>query len=67
MTSKYSSHASKQLIVQYVLENIEYKKRCRYLQEIVSLSKENEILGKMLTRFFGNSIKKNPLKAFSAN
>jgi hypothetical protein len=67
MTVKYSSHASKQLILQYVLENIEFKKRSRYLQEIVTMSKDNEILGKMLTNFFGSGLKKNPLKAFCKN
>ncbi|HUR66313.1 MAG TPA: hypothetical protein VMZ03_08160 [Chitinophagaceae bacterium] len=67
MTLKYTSQASKELILQYVLENIEFRKKCRYLQEIITLSKDNEILSKMLTDFFEKKFKKNPLKAFCKN
>ena len=67
MTLKYSSVASRKLVMQLIMENIEFSKRSLYLQEIISLSKANDILNKMLLNFFEQPVKKVSLRSLCNN
>ena len=57
-----STKASKKLAFRYVLENIEYRKRSLYLQEIISFSKINDAWRKLLSLYFAAPLKINPLQ-----
>lgn len=66
MISAYSSELTKKLALQLILENIEYRKKCLFLQEIISMSKINDIWRQALAVFFdtpANSF----FQAFSKN
>jgi hypothetical protein len=67
MTSIYSSDATKRLALQYILENIDYYKRCLYLQEIISLGKINDVWRKALTTILNTPVDNLSLKVFSKN
>jgi hypothetical protein len=67
MIGTYTSEVSKKLAFQFILENIEYRKRCLYLQEIISLGKVNNVWRQALALFFDCSIDNFSLKAFSKN
>ena len=62
-----SSPATKKLLIRFLLENIDYRKRCLYLQDIISLSKINDVWRQALNVFFDTPFKSCPLKAFSKN
>jgi hypothetical protein len=63
----YSSQATKELAVRFVLENIDYRKKCLYLQEIISMGRENDVWRQALTAFFDTPLNKLSMKAFSKN
>ena len=67
MIRTYSSQTTKELAVRFVLENIDYRKRCLYLQEIISMGKENDIWRQALTAFLDTPPNKFSNKAFSKN
>ena len=67
MIPAYSSQTTKELAVRFVLDNIDYRKRCLYLQEIISMGRENDVWRQALTAFFDTSPTKFSLKAFSKN
>lgn len=67
MIRTYSSQTTKELAVRFVLENIDYRKRCLYLQEIISLGRENDIWRQALTAFLDTPPNKFSIKAFSKN
>jgi hypothetical protein len=67
MTSIYSSDVTKKLALRYILENIDYYKRCLYLQEIISLGKINDVWRQALTTFLNTPVGNFSLKAFSKN
>ena len=67
MIRTYSSQTTKELAVRFVLENIDYRKRCLYLQEIISMGKENDIWRQALTAFLDTPPNKFSIKAFSKN
>ena len=67
MIRTYSSQTTKELAVRFVLENIDYRKRCLYLQEIISMGKENDIWRQALTAFLDTPPNKFAIKAFSKN
>lgn len=52
MTRMYSSAASKRLALKFILDNIDYRKKSLYLQEIIALGKTNEVWLNALTTFF---------------
>ena len=52
MTSIYSTTTTKKLVLQFILENIHNRKRNEYLQEIVSMGKQNEFWMQALNNFF---------------
>lgn len=67
MTSVYYSHTTKKLALKFILENIDYRKRCLYLQDIISLGKANKVWRQALFAFFDTPFNKVSLKAFSKN
>ncbi len=67
MTRIYSSQATKKLALRFILENIDYRKRCLYLQEIISMGRQNEIWRQALTSFFDAPFHQDSAKAFSKN
>ena len=67
MTSIYSSDVTKKLALRYILENIDYYKRCLYLQEIISLGKVNDVWRQALTTFLNTPLGSLSIKAFSKN
>ena len=62
-----SSPAAKKLLLRYVLENIDYRKRSLYLQEIISMSRLNDVWRKALTAFFNTPATDVSLNVFSKN
>lgn len=52
MTILTSSSVTKKLLLRYIIDNINYKKRCQYLQEIISMGRENEIWLQALNLYF---------------
>jgi len=62
-----SSPAAKKLLLRFILENIDYRKRSLYLQEIISLSRLNDVWRKALTSFFDTPATNISLKVFSKN
>ena len=67
MTRIYTSQAAKKLALKYILENIDYRKRCLYLQEIISMGRENDLWRQALTAFFETPIENLSLSTFSKN
>lgn len=67
MTRTYSSTTTKKLALRFILENLDFRKRSLYLQEIISLSKINDIWRQALTAFFDTPPAKFSFKAFSKN
>ena len=67
MIRTYSSQTTKQLAFQFVLENIDHRKKSLYLQEIISMGRENDIWRQALTTFFDTPPNKLSIKAFSKN
>jgi len=67
MIRTYSSQTTKELAVRFVLENIDYRKRCLYLQEIISMGRENDVWRQALSAFLDTPPNKFSIKAFSRN
>jgi len=67
MIRVYSSSVTKKLALRYILDNIDYRKKCLYLQEIISLGRENEIWRTALATFFDTPMARISLKTFSRN
>ena len=67
MTTTNNSEAIKKLAFRFILENIEYRKRCLYIQEIIALGKENIIWWKALNVFLDKPASCFHLKTFSKN
>jgi hypothetical protein len=67
MLKVHSSDVTKKLVFRLVLDNIDYRKKCLYLQEIISLGKINDVWRRALAAFFDTPFNSFPLKAFSKN
>ena len=67
MIRTYSSSVAKKLALRFILENIDYRKKCLYLQEIISLGKVNDTWRAALAVFFDTPFTSLSLKAFSKN
>lgn len=67
MTHIHTSNAAKKLVFRFILENIDYRKRCIYLQEIVSLCKTNDVWRQALISYFDSPFASESIKAFSEN
>ncbi|MBL7745346.1 MAG: hypothetical protein JNN00_17870 [Chitinophagaceae bacterium] len=62
-----STPVTKKLALQFILENIDYKKRCRYLQEVISIGRVNDVWRKALLVFFDTPFINNPARTFCKN
>ena len=62
-----TSPAAKKLLLRFILENIDYRKRSLYLQEIISMSRVNDVWRKALASFFDTPPANVSLKIFSKN
>lgn len=62
-----TSIAAKKLAVQFVLDHIDYRKRCLYLQEIIGMSRANDVWRKALATFFDSPISLQFVNRFSEN
>lgn len=67
MTGTNTTKATKKLAVQFLMDNIDYRKRCLYLQEIISMSRVNDVWRKALMAFFDTPVENFPSKAFCKN
>lgn len=67
MTRINSTSEAKKLVLRFVMENIDYRKRSLYLQEIISMSRANDVWRKALTTFFDTPAARPTLKTFSQN
>jgi len=67
MTHLFSSEASKKLVLRFILENIDYRKRCLYLQEVISLSKLKDVWRKALISYFDSPLNDYSQITFSKN
>ena len=67
MTITVSSDATKKLLLQFIIENIDYRKRCLYLQEIIAMGRANDVWHKALTMFFKEPMNPCSVKSFSKN
>lgn len=56
MTLFRSSEASRRLLVQFIRENIDYNRRCSYLQEIIRMGKKDDIWRRALLAYLDTSI-----------
>lgn len=52
MTLKYTSRAAKELVLQFVLDSIDQKKKSVYLQEIISMGKRDQMWIQFLNAHF---------------
>lgn len=52
MTGILSSKTVKQLAFHFILQNADYRKKCLYLQEIISLGKKEIVWRQALFQFF---------------
>jgi hypothetical protein len=50
------SDERKKLALQYILKNAEYRKRCLYLQEIISMSRRDDLWRKALMIYFDSPV-----------
>ncbi|OSZ79969.1 hypothetical protein CAP36_01510 [Chitinophagaceae bacterium IBVUCB2] len=67
MTRYYSANAAKKLALKFILDNIDYKKKCLYLQEIIAMGKEDHLWLQALTSFFDTPMKTNSFRLLSKN
>jgi hypothetical protein len=63
----YSPDVSKKLVLKFILNDIEYKKRCLYLQEIIAIGKKKEIWRRALAAFFDIPVSSKGAHGFSRN
>lgn len=67
MISKFSSNATRKLAFRYILESIDYRKKCMGLQDIISQSKMYEIWRQALINFFDTPLYSHMLNTFCKN
>lgn len=62
-----STNETKKLVLRYILENADYRKRCLYLQEIISLGRVHDVWRRALMAFFDTPLSNLSLDEFSKN
>jgi hypothetical protein len=67
MTSIYSSDVTKKLALRYLLDNIDFRKRSLYLQEIISLARKSYVWRQALTAFLNTPVDNFAIRVFSKN
>lgn len=58
MTRLHTSDERKKLALQYILTNAEYRKKCLYLQEIITMSRRDDLWRKALLIYFDSPVTK---------
>lgn len=64
---EFSSNATRKLAFRFILESIDYRKKCMGLQDIISQSKLYEIWRQALLTFFEIPVNSQSFKPFSKN
>lgn len=67
MAPVFTSSVTKKLVLQYVMENIEIRKRSNDLLEIILIGKKHQIWMKALTQHFEVPASVTALKFYSNN
>jgi len=67
MTRITSTNDAKKLVLRFIMDNIDYRKRSLYLQEIIGLSRVNDTWRRALAAFFDTPATNFSLKTFSKN
>jgi hypothetical protein len=67
MTRVYSSSVAKKLALRFILDNIDYRKKCLYLQEIIAMGREDQQWRIALNAYFDTPLTDFSLKKFSKN
>jgi hypothetical protein len=67
MMNACSNEATKKLVVRYILNDIDYKKRCLYLQEIIAMGRKDDLWIRALSAFFDSPMSQPSLKSISKN
>ena len=67
MTRVYSSSVAKKLALRFILDNIDYRKKCQYLQEIIAMGKTDKQWTLALTTYFDTPMTDCSLRKFSRN
>ncbi|MEO6611474.1 MAG: hypothetical protein ABIT05_05055 [Chitinophagaceae bacterium] len=67
MIRVYSSSVTKKLALRFILDNIDYRKKCQYLQEIIAMGRIDNQWRLALTTFFDTPMTGGSLKKFSRN
>lgn len=67
MTRSYTSVSTKKLAFRFVQENIDFRKRCLYLQEIIMMGKAHDIWRQALATFFDTPLTNCSVRYFSKN
>jgi hypothetical protein len=64
-----SSDATKKLVLRFILDNVDYRKRCVYLQEIIAMGRIKKVWKQALLSFLDTpmEIDSLSLKVFSKN
>lgn len=67
MTRANSTNEAKKLVLRFIMENIDFRKRSLYLQEIIGMSRVNDTWRRALAAFFDTPATNLSIKAFSNN
>ena len=67
MVPVFTSSVTKKLVLQYAQQNIDFRKRSLYLQEIITIGKTNKLWLDALVVFFDTPLTSNAKRCFSKN
>lgn len=67
MMNTCANETTKKLAVRFILNDIDYKKRCLYLQEIIAMGRKEELWIRALSAFFDSPMGTPSLKALCKN
>ena len=67
MVRTNSSPATRKLVLRFILEHIEYRKRCLYLQEIIAIGKKDTVWRRALASYFDTPLNKVHKEDFCTN
>ncbi|MBS1918785.1 MAG: hypothetical protein JST17_00875 [Bacteroidetes bacterium] len=67
MTNTCTSEVTKKLAVRYILCDIDYKKKCMYLQEIIAMGRKDNLWIRALSIYFDSPLGRPLINLFSKN
>jgi hypothetical protein len=67
MLQSHSTAVSKKLVLRFVLEHIDFRKRSIYLQEIIKMGRKEPCWRSALLAFFDTPLLPMPTKQFNLN